>query len=81
MLNIKFNHHKGTQCLDTGTYTFYNKTFSSIVKVADLLRDITPGELIFVRYKSKSCVYDLELEAVYYKKEWIYVPKSKLRTA
>jgi len=72
------DHHEGTQCSETEIYKFYNKTFDSILKVAHLLKDVVPGNLCFVKYKSKCCVYDLELEAIFYKKKWIHIPKDKL---
>lgn len=74
MFNIELDHHKGTQNYEGTKYHFYNKTFNSIIEAAKFLKNITPGDLMFIQYKSRCCVYDVELESVYYKNEWIYIP-------
>lgn len=81
MLNIEFQKHKGTQNYEGTMYIFYNKTFSSILDVAKLLENVSPGELIFVNYHSSCCVYDLEIESVFIKNEWIHIPKEDIKVS
>ena len=60
MLNIEFEHHKGTQNSDNGHVIFYNYEFSSIVHVIKYLKGIKPGNLKFVRIGRKLQLYDID---------------------